>query len=700
MASPQLPPGFTLDAPPDATAAPPLPPGFAIDAAPEEPPAEEDPVQDVMGKPSTLTSIINAFTSRETAVAAGGVLGSVVGGGAGFAGGLVTGPGATITGLAGATAGGALGAAGAGATYDTVSDLLATLQGRPEDLLGPQKITERAAQEGVTDAMFGMGGAMVQPARFVRAMRGWMSGVTDDAAKRMVELSNRYGIHLGAVDVGGALPRGFARTLGVFPWIGTPLRKEGTRKMLEAEKATANILDAFGPNERLASEIGVDMVAAARGAREEFRTTASALYKNVEDLIETAPRKDIIPTYVGREGGPDGGIQAYVNKALDDARAGEIYTLNREGEEVLLPRPAREEVLEFFEQLSAIPDNITVAQYRRLNEDLGDLISKRIRDGYDVKMLSDAKKALRDSFDNIQTDLLPPGLGDEVRSALLNANAFYAKGITQFQTKAAQTFERVDRFIFNAGAETPGSLNADEIYNAAINLRSPQQIRDLTQLVGVDNMRRAASTHFEAALTSSRQQVQVGSETISVVDPFQLERALGLESLAGKRNIEGMRELYKTAGVDLQDVTNLLEVMKKIEGIGNAAEFVRRRVVLGGVSTLGSAIGFGALSGAVGATAGGAATAGIIGPVAMTLLGRHFSKVFARPDRLKLMTTALDEAASVSTRRAALGRLTKALMQDEGLEVPPGLVDDTTASRARATIQGISGAPAEQGLTP
>jgi hypothetical protein len=49
----------------------------------------------------------------------------------------------------------------------------------------------------------------------------------------------------------------------------------------------------------------------------------------------------------------------------------------------------------------------------------------------------------------------------------------------------------------------------------------------------------------------------------------------------------------------------------------------------------------------------------------MTLLGRHYSKIFADPRKLKQLTTAMDEAASGALRMSNLGRLTKALISEE-----------------------------------
>jgi hypothetical protein len=123
-----------------------------------------------------------------------------------------------------------------------------------------------------------------------------------------------------------------------------------------------------------------------------------------------------------------------------------------------------------------------------------------------------------------------------------------------------------------------------------------------------------------------------------------------------------MRELFKTAGVDLDDVRGLIDVMKNIQDIGNASDFVKRRVALGGIGALAGAGGVGA------ATLVGGAPGGIFTAVSMTFLSRHMSKIFASGDKLKLMRNALDEAADATLRRVSLSKLIDAVEEEDRYE--------------------------------
>ena len=535
----------------------------------------------------------------------------------------------------GMIAGGALGAMAGSGIHDAVktwtTDKSVSLEEQAKNML----------KEGYYDALFSMGGAVAQPIRAARAFLGKISGVTEPAAKALLAKADRVKVGLGAVDIGGMFPKAYAKTVGVFPWTGTPFRKGEIAKYADVDRKVLETLDTFGPNKAL-NDLGIDMVAAAKGTYGNFRQISGVLYTNLNEAIEQASRQDIIPTVRIKEVAAD---------LIDQAQKGAIIL--EDG--TPLPRVAAEGVEKFLSNLPQLPELITPHQFRQLKKDLSDFIGKTLKDGWDVKQLTQIKGALEEGYNGLRIDLLQPGEGEAIQTAQKLANAFYSKGIVQFQTKAAKAFERVDKYVFKAGGETPGSLNADELYNVAVNLKSPMQIRDLTKLVGKSNMKQAASLHFENAVNASRQNISLSGKQFDIIDPFELEKRLGLAGIT-KDKIGGIKELYKTADVDLMDVTDLIEVMKKIEGIRNPAEFVQRRVIMGGVGALVATGGVG-FTGSVGAS-------GLTG-LGLTVISRHFSKIFADPRKLKLMVNALDEMAKVAPRRAALGRVIKMITEEE-----------------------------------
>jgi GH24 family phage-related lysozyme (muramidase) len=586
--------------------------------------------------PSTFAGRVgDAFMTRETFAAAGGMIGGVAG--------APLGPGGMI-------AGGGLGAAAGSATFDSLTSLNAMLRDRPQDVVPMREQFEAMGHEGMMDMAFSVGGAVFQPIRIGRHILGKMSGVTSEASVALQETARRLGINLGAVDVGTGLPRAAARILGVFPFTGTPFRTAQRTKLQEAGTAVDRMLDTFAPNGRMASELGVDMTRAAQQTHRTFKSIASDLYGRVESSIAAASRQDIIPTRVVHEDGSVGGLKQFAEDFATDLEAGLVVM---EGGEAL-PRAVRQATDSFITMLRELPELITPQQYRRVMEDLSDLIQANIRDGADVRQLTMAKDALEEGMANIRMDLLPAGEGEAIRNALDAANTFYAKGIMKFQTTAAQDFERVDRFIFRPGAPDPGNLNADEIARVAVNLRSPQQIQDLANLVGRRNMQQVAALHFREAVESAAQTMNVMGQDFRFINPDILERQLGLVAGARGQQQEGIRALYRFAGVDLDDVRGLLDSLRAIEGIADPAEFVRRRIILGGVAA---------------ATAvGGVGVAGLPGAgamVAMTVIARHASSIFSDPRKLKQMRAAFDEGIESAAGRAAMARVIRALAEED-----------------------------------
>ena len=592
------------------------------------------PKQEKTEEPETsfAQDVGQEFGKRSTAVAAGGMIGAAAG--------------SPFFPPLGTLAGGAIGAAAGSAFHDARKSAQAMFEGKPEDVVPMGEQFKTMAGEARTDILFSMGGMVLRPVLWGRQLLSKISGLTTEASKSLQETAKGLGIGLGAVDVGGVVPKAYAKTIGVFPFVGSPMRRAQISKIADVERAVNETLNAFGPSHATAQSLGIDMVAAARGTHKEFRKVSSGLYENFNETVRTASRQDIIPTVEAKK---------YASEIAKEVRGGLITLKNGEP----LSPAIRQETIDYLTRFSELPDLITPAQYRRLTaQELPDLIGKHLKDGVDIRQITKMKGALESDFANIRTDLLPKGEAEAVKTALDTANKFYAKGIVQFQTKAAKAFQRVDANIFKAGAGKPGSLNADELYDVAVNLKSPKQIQDLTRLVGKRNMKQAAALNFETAIESSRSSIELMGKEYQIVDPEKLERALKLTG-ASKQKLSGIRELYRTAGVDLKQVQDLVGVMKRIEGIGNPAEFIRRRAILAGVTGLGAAAGVGGAA-AISGAPGGVVTAG-----GLTLLGRHFSKIFSSPLKLKQLTTVLDEARNTAIRQAVLGRLTKALLSEE-----------------------------------
>ena len=602
-----------------------------------------DMIEPPREQPGFGEQVAREVTSRPATVGAGAMAGAGIGAKTGTAFAPVTGP---VGPLVGSVVGGAIGAGAGSAAFDSIRNIKAALEDNPEDVLGAIETSKRALKESQYDAMFGLGGALAQPVRFGRRLLNRWSGLTTKESQALQKKAKDLGIGVGAIDVGGALPRGYGKSVGVFPVTGSPLRREEIKKVGDIDRAVERIANTMAPNYHTSQAIGTDMFDAAMKQSRKFTQVQNNLYKTARKQItqaaEASGRHDIIPTE---------NVKKYADAVEESLRQGDITLLDGSA----LPRAANQEAMDFVTKLRELPDTITLEQFERLKRrDLSKLMSKHAKDNVDVGYLAATKGALEQDFRNMRLEAFPEHEASRIRNTLKVADNFHAKGQTLFSKPAAQKMTRVDKTIYRAGAEQPGSLNADEIYHTAINLRSPDQIRDLTELVGKKNMQNAVRYHFETAVQNARQTEQIMGMNFDVINPQSLERQLGVYG-AKSHQREGVKELYKQAGVNFKQVEDLISVINRLEHIGNAAEFVRRRAILGGVAAGGAAV----------AGAGGAvATAGIPGGAvtlgAMTMLSRHYSKIFASPEKLRLMQTALDESIKAGPRRAAYSRLIKA----------------------------------------
>ena len=589
--------------------------------------------------------------------------------------GAITGTGLTLptapaTGGLSVVAGGVLGAAAGSVVFDNLQNMLISMGVIEGRQFGAGEVVERATKEAALDLAFVGVGTLVRPILGARALLAKMSGVTKDEVGRLVRLADDLGIGLGAVDVGGGLPKTFAKAVGVFPITGSPGRVAATVKQAQSVAATNRILDDLAPNATTMGGLSIDMVKAAKNVRQEFRRVSGNLYDNFRGLVENAKVKEIIPTTNARK------------------VAGELATEAREGRLILatgeeFEAPVAEKATKYLSQFEEFPENITIQQYRARVQELQELMSLGRIQGADVRKLAIMKDALEVDLNNIRVDLLPSGEGDAIRRSLNVANEFYSKGIVAFQTPAgkvalkttlppgfrgmesfetptAKQFGRVEKNIFGPGRDIPGTLNEDEVARVAVNLRSAQAITDLEALVGRKTVRDAARFHVEQARNQSIEEIIVGTETVEILNPIKFLKLLGLKS-RDKGQIEALDALLKRGGIKISDLEELAEVIGRIEGIGDPATFVKRRVILAGVTGGVAALGFGAVA----AGKGGLTLLTMIPVTVLTLLARKGSKIFATRQNLRNMITALDTAKAEVPRRAALTRLIEAVGRQE-----------------------------------
>ncbi|MGI9411542.1 MAG: hypothetical protein ACR2OV_15795 [Hyphomicrobiaceae bacterium] len=599
------------------------PPGILVESTPER-------------GPETIEELTGGFVGRSLFEMIGGSGGMLLAGGTT----APSGPGALVAGAAG----GALGAGAGSAAFDNTTDFLRALGvlATPSDATtGFERAGEialRAGQAGVEDATFAAGGQVIGAgiSAVGKPLIGRLLGLRSNEAQEIIRVAQQQGIDVGATTaatgLGGRAARAISNVMGVFPFMG-PVR-EGIRGQLrDVSQRTAVLLDNFGPNATLQSQLGINMIEAAQGARQEFVRVAGDMYDQVRLLSNSIGNPKIIPT---------ADIQSIAEELAASQRAGTLFT--RDGAPIA--RPTDDKLGDFIEQLSNVEDAISLPQYRQLSDDLAETVSTLRAQGFDVGRVAQIRQRMEEALSAM--DLRVPG-AMEIADALTDANRFYSDGIVRFQNPTAQRFGRVDRNIFGAGREVPGSINPDEAADIVTNLRSADSVRDLRALVGQDVMNQAARGWLDDAFQSA---IREGDEFIS---PDLLRRNLGL---TGPNRIR-REALEEFLGADtLNNVIKVSQTLDNILQMPNVNRFIARRTILGGVRSL--------LTGTVlfggGAAAGGIfGKTGVVPTVAATYLARRAGAIMNDPFQMEALTRVITDTDMTNLQRRALfGRLLEA----------------------------------------
>lgn len=577
-----------------------------------------------------------ATGSRGTFRAAGGTAGSVLG--------MLAGKSPQA-----AYSGGVLGAAGGDALYNVLESTKNAITGEKSTTDPLQSPIDAAKDEALWTGVLGEAG---KAARAVSPAIGKLIGATGKEAKELKTIAEKWGIPLGAINVTpNETVKAFAKVAGVFPFIGTPIRKNTAIAEKALDQKIGDTLNDVAPTATL-QELGVDLTKAATTKFKSFRGASKALYDDFLNKADNATVKEIFPTSNIKQVAKD--IQSLSQKEAiklgesqtpGGSKFNELMGVPKATEEVANTKSFRKmtnpHIENFLKDTLELPDNITATQVRGLQRDLQGIMKKTAAEGFDISRGVKLKKALELDFNSPDVTKLPEQEAADMVNSLKRANEFFATNVKQFETVTGKKFGRVDKNIFKPQFFKPGSRQADEAFSAVFNSKSPEALNDLRTLVGPDPFRKAARKHLDQSLEKAIVEKENGVRSF---DPDALESALGLDSPEGRNTL---KELLKGSPVKVQKLEELVKISKSIGSveIPNVSTFLRRRAVLGGARAILTTVG------------AGAAMMHPIHEIVFLAAGRKLSKVLSNPASLDAMTTALDSTLPQKVQRAAAFRL-------------------------------------------
>ena len=458
---------------------------------------------------------LEVIGGRPTFEAAGAIGGSVVGGAA-------LNP---VTSVAGGT----LGAMGGGQLYDVVQSAITE---EPTDFgTQAEKAKKDLQRELLLQSFF---------AKIPGLGTKIKSSIFGKPNKELYDSAKRLKFPLSLSDSGNMVSKGYGRVIGVFPYVGQPIKKTMAGKADLLNKTADDTLDLFAPNVSI-TKLGIDMAEASKSTFGDFKRVSGFLY---DDFFKTASsvRQPIISTKTFKNS-----LENYVN-LIDDG------VIKVKGKKIKSPQ--RDAIYQYAKSAQRMDNFINVSQYKALVKDIKTFAKQSQKEGFDIKVLTGFKGALEKDLAQLTKEkylnslvksgvIKDPKLASAIATKLKFANKVYANGLENslvvktadgqrktipstvgigvFQTPTAKKFKMIDKNIFGAGFQQPGSITADQLGNVLLANRnvSPQLLDDLRNLVGKNQFDKFVRARIQQGFDKSLVLSKEGGVNGLIFDPFK-----------------------------------------------------------------------------------------------------------------------------------------------------------------------------------
>lgn len=535
----------------------------------------------------------------------------IIGGGLGTVGG----PGGTI-------AGGALGAMAGNSLVDTTQNLVEHVLDKVFPASDPEgfrkfssgELAERALTEGAIDMVTG---GLGQYAPFVaRKLKQKMLGITAEsmAAK---QAGRSVGVDVLPIQVGRPLLSNATNVFARMPLIGVPIRK----RLLEQTAQVKNFIDTLpgriSTKNFSDADVGVELDVAVQNVFEKKMQALSAKQLKIRQAADKLGA--FIPTTE---------VSAVAQKWLD------IYSKTHVNKASKHTIKKLEGIIELSNK-----GKISMAEW-------DDDMLAGIRGELEQLQGAEGTKAMKQILEAARVDLATSGTPGLRQLAM---DKQWEAGFREYETGAAKKFMQLDRNRFKQGVIKLGMKNPDELVNMLIAGNSRQFATQVRGLVGNDVFKDLSARYLDNNMVKA---IVPDRKSNIKVDFDTLARNLGLDNPKSTR-FGVTQEMLRGTGVTVDQLNNFIRVGKIASRIDvpDASTFVARRVVLGGLTSIGL--------GAAGLFSGH-----LPETIVLAIMARHGAKVIANPENVKLATLALDANTDQAVRRTSVMRLLRLTAED------------------------------------
>ena len=623
------------------------------------------------------------------------------------------------------TASAGVGGYTAATAYDGLNDVIRQLKGLPDPELSEDPRVENLVH-GRNALIFTGGAASLDPVfQGMKGLARWTYGVTrgSDAAA-LAKIAIEQNIPMGIMNVTDrSWAKWYGRVLGVFPFVGTPLRASKARVAWYLDQRIMDTFNALAPMSSV-MDIGALITQSARTKFNQFARINAKFYDDfyskanaLDDMV--GADRGYIPTFRVKELAKNWQEQMKRQKVEGQGYVGEGVPREVGG---ISDAADFEKFLMF---LGTVDDHLSANQFRGLQKKFNEAwrnYSKTYGPEAGDTIASDANKfkmALEQGLNDTKMWKLPTGpdgkpiagaaeMMEQVIGSLNRANHYFGEMANTYKSPVAKRFSLVDEKMFIPGAlEQPGWTYGDQIakdlFSTFFENPSKEALQDLSKIVkrnlknpSEDPINRAARGYLQELFEGSADQVAYNMKSgqfkinvggggelgvwssgkdvvnINIFNPKRFADSLKVGTKDGDEFLTEMwKQTLKANGKTLsaKEAKDGLENMRQLlvlaqrgydTKIAETAQFVARRATLAGVS---------GITGAFLATSAGVSP---LTGVGMALLARHQSKVLSSPETLKWLVTTIDDTVSDKIRRANYVRLARVIF-DEEPEIPEGL---------------------------
>ena len=377
----------------------------------------------------------------------------------------------------------ALGSQFGESTYDFANEMLRYMMGLPATELKDQ--ATQTLYDMYMNLLFTGGSAALAPVfNIFKKPIQKIFGVQPNTEnfKKIKALGETYGFPMGVIQAtNSGLVKGYAKVIGVFPWVGTPFRKSG-EAVDEATRQYFQRTNNLMPVNTI-SQLGGDVRKMAEGRYESLRAAQNYLYDDFMEFAEKLGDKKVINVSLTKK-------QAARTFKKYDASA--PRTEGGYGKFRFPGDQSRIKFGEFYDNLSRIDDNMTIDQAITLRQMFNDFMVnfKNEFGGNIPKDQAAAIAKLQDAFERDFANMMK--LDSEIDDAILQqvkkkyatAVEFFADTTKNYEGGIVTDFKQMNKSMFGPGAEMPGYMYAGEAFQVIYNRakKDPDAMKHLLTL--------------------------------------------------------------------------------------------------------------------------------------------------------------------------------------------------------------------------